>query len=76
MSNIITVKHFLLDEYFKLDISNLMMTNSYLTLEELKNNTSFVNIFQITPHDQDYLLLLDGTILRTYLKTNHPELFI
>jgi hypothetical protein len=74
MSNIITVKNILVDQYFKLNLTNLTMTH-FCTVDELEA-AYFNNSFPVYKFKHEYLFLTDGTLLSIYIETNHPELLL
>jgi hypothetical protein len=74
MNNTITVKNILIDQYFKLNLTNLTMTH-FCTIDELET-AYFNNPFPVYKFRHEYLFHINGTLLSIYIKTNHPELLI
>jgi hypothetical protein len=76
MTNTITVKNTSTDIYFLLNLPALISSSGYRTLNHLKSVTATPYKFHIENLNNDHLTLLDGTLLRTYIQTDYPELLL
>ena len=81
MTNTITVKNTSgkntsTDIYFLLNLPTLTSSAGYRTLNQLKDVTATPYKFLIENLNNDYLTLLDGTLLRTYIQIDYPELLL
>ena len=76
MTNTIIVKNVSSDIYFLLNLPNLVSSSGYRTLYQLKKVTVTPYKFHIESLNREYLTLLDGTPLRTYIQIDYPELLL
>jgi hypothetical protein len=64
------------DIYFLLNLPALTSSAGYRTLNHLKDVTATPYKFLIENLNNDQLTLLNGTLLRTYIQIDYPELLL
>jgi hypothetical protein len=76
MSSIVILKNISNNRYFKLDLTTLTITSGHTNLENLTKDTHYQSEVGMDNLNGTHLFTVDHISAKTYLKTNHPELFI
>jgi hypothetical protein len=76
MSSIVILKNISNNRYFKLDLATLTTTIGYTSLDNLTKDNHYPAKFHMSNLNGTHLFTVDNIRAETYLKTNHPELFI
>jgi hypothetical protein len=76
MNRIITLKNIKTNLYFNLNLNKLVTTKGHSSLKTLAKDDEYYSEVNVSSIKDHHLRTLDNTPAETYLKTNHPELFI